>query len=109
LNLTNITMADAGTYSLIVSNALGSAASSGAVLTVIPAPSILSITLSQGVVAVTFSTVAGRTYQLQSAPDLISGNWTPVGRSFQATGGTATKTGAAVSNTQQFYRIELVR
>jgi len=109
LNLTNITMADAGTYSLIVSNALGSAASSGAVLTIIPAPSILSITLSQGDVTVAFSTVAGHTYQLQSAPDLISGNWTSFGRSFQATGSAATKSGAAVSNTQQFYRIELVR
>jgi hypothetical protein len=40
---------------------------------------------------------------------LISGNWTSFGRSFQATGSAATKSGAAVSNTQQFYRIELVR
>ena len=109
LSLTNITMANAGTYTLIVSNALGSVASAGAVLTVIPAPAFLTIAFSQTTVTFVFSTVAGRTYQLQSAPDLTSGNWANSGRPFQAAGSTTTMAVVVPPDAQQFYRVELVR
>jgi uncharacterized repeat protein (TIGR03803 family) len=109
LSLTNITMANAGTYTLIVSNALGSITSSGAVLTVIPAPVFQSIMLDHiGGVTFIISTVGGHTYQLQSAPDLTSGNWANIGSAFQPAR-TFWISGAAISNSQQFYRVELVR
>ena len=109
LNFTNVTMANAGTYSLIVSNALGSVTSAGAVLTVIPPPSFQSITLTPGSVTFVLNTVATHVYQLQSAPDLISGNWTNVNRPFRAAGSTATASDAVSSNTQRFYRLEYLR
>jgi uncharacterized repeat protein (TIGR03803 family) len=109
LNFTNVTMANAGTYSLIVSNALNSVISSPAVLTVIPAPAFQSVTLSQGTVTFVLSTVASHVYQLQSAPDVTSGNWTNVHSAFRATGSTATNSDAVITNTQRFYRLEFVR
>jgi uncharacterized repeat protein (TIGR03803 family) len=108
LNFTNVTMANAGTYTLIVSNALGSVTSPGAALIVIAAPAFQSITLGQGSVTFVLSTVARHVYQLQSASDLISGNWSNVNKAFLAAGSTATSSDM-VTNTQRFYRLEYVR
>jgi uncharacterized repeat protein (TIGR03803 family) len=47
LTLTNVTDADAGTYSVVVSNALGKVTSAGAILTVIDPPLIKQQPLSQ--------------------------------------------------------------
>ncbi len=109
LNFTNVALANAGTYTLVVSNALGSVTSSAAVLTIIPAPDFLSITLNQGSVTFLLSTVASHVYQLQSAPDLTSGNWSNVHNAFRASGGTATNSDVVATNTQRFYRLEFVR
>ena len=49
LNREHVTLDDAGTYAVVVSNALGSATSSNALLTVLAAPSIVTHPLSQSV------------------------------------------------------------
>ena len=51
-----------------------------------------------------WSSVAGQTYQVQYATDLGAANWTNWGDPFTATNSTATFS-AAVTNTQQFYRV----
>jgi len=82
--------------------------SPGAALIVIAAPAFQSITLGQGSVTFVLSTVARHVYQLQSASDLISGNWSNVNKAFLAAGSTATSSDM-VTNTQRFYRLEYVR
>lgn len=67
LSLVAVTSADAATYTVVVSNAVGTATSSGAVLTVNTAPSITTQPSSQTVTAganVTFSVVATGTATL---------------------------------------------
>jgi hypothetical protein len=109
LNLNNITMAEAGTYSVTVSNAVGSAASQGAPLTVLPPPSFAGIAESNGSVTLTWSTVSGHTYQLQSATDLNPANWTNMGAAINATNATVTTPNVAGTNLQQFFRVLFVQ
>ena len=109
LTLSNVSMGNAGTYSLVISNSLNSAASAGAALTVIPGPAFQSVTADQGIITFVLSTVPPHVYQMQSAPDLTSGDWSNYNAPVQAAGNTVTMTGAVVTNSQRFYRIEFVR
>jgi len=69
------------------------------------APLIQAVSMSNGLVTVTWSAVAGRTYRLQSK-DLPTGtNWVDRPPEVSATGPTATVTNAVGSATQQFYRV----
>ena len=76
LTLANVTLADAGTYSVSVSNALGSAPSTGAHLTVVYPPAFLSTVQSNCTLTLTWSTMAGQQYRLQYKPALAATNWT---------------------------------
>jgi uncharacterized repeat protein (TIGR03803 family) len=109
LTISNVSMDNAGTYSLVISNSLNSVASAGAALSVIPGPAFQSVTASQGIITFVLSTVPAHVYQMQSAPDLTSGNWSNDNASVQAAGNTVTLTVAVVTNSQRFYRIEFVR
>ncbi len=109
LTIGNVTMANAGTYSLVISNSLNFAASAGAALGVIPGPAFQSVRVSQGVVTFVVSTVPTHVYQMQSAPDLTSGVWTNFNAPVRATGNSVTMTDAVVTNSQRYYRIEFVR
>ena len=73
-----------------------------------PAPVILSFGLSNRVVNVTWSSVAGATYGMQSNTNLMSTNWNNILPNVTATGTTTSQTNAVGSAPRLFYRIRLV-
>ncbi|MGA2751819.1 MAG: hypothetical protein ABSG59_23890, partial [Verrucomicrobiota bacterium] len=72
------------------------------------APVIQSITVSNGVVTITWSAIAGRNYQLQCQDGALGTNWYDAPPDLQATGSTATCTNAPGAVTQRFYRVYLM-
>jgi uncharacterized repeat protein (TIGR03803 family) len=105
LNLANLTAAGAGTYSVIVSNAMGSVTSQGALLTVIPAPAFQTIQQHNGAVTLVWTTVPGHSYQLQYATDLSRPDWTNFGAGITAAAATLASPDVVGTNTQRFYRV----
>jgi hypothetical protein len=75
---------------------------------VIPPPVIKSITVSNGIAVVTWSSVSNGIYRFQYIVDLGGTNWTDVLPDVQATGSTTMTTNATGNATQQFYRILVV-
>jgi hypothetical protein len=59
-----------------------------------------------GTIAVTWSSVPGKTYRLQARPSLTEGSWQDVGDEITATGATTSTTHTASG--QHFYRARLV-
>jgi uncharacterized repeat protein (TIGR03803 family) len=108
LTLSHVTGANAGAYSVIVSNALGSVTSATAQLTVIPAPAFQSVHQTNGTVTLTCSAYTGQKYQLQFTPTLASTNWTNLGPVLTAGSTVLTTSDAIDANTQRFYRLVLL-
>jgi hypothetical protein len=106
--LVSVTNTDAGTYSVVVSNVFGTVTSSNAVLTVIPQPMIQSVGVTNQVLGLTWSAVAGQSYQVQYKDDLRTTNWTALVPDILAGGLTATETNSITNSPQRFYRIMLV-
>ena len=73
-----------------------------------PAPVIQSVSVSNGVVTLTWSAVADRKYRLQSKDGTGSTNWNDVPPEVTATGPTASTTDTSGSQAQRLYRIYLV-
>lgn len=107
LTLANVSLADAGNYSVQVSNALGSVTSSAALLTVVYPPVFLSAVSSNCILSLAWSATAGQSYRLESKPSLASTDWTPMGSSITATGSVVTVSDNLCTNAQKFYRVVL--
>jgi hypothetical protein len=75
---------------------------------IIPPPAIESLTLSNGVVTVTWCCLSNCNYRLQYSGDLGGNQWTDVVPDVQATGPTAKATNAVGPSTQRFYRVLLM-
>jgi uncharacterized repeat protein (TIGR03803 family) len=105
LTLTNVTFGDVGTYSVVVSNALGNATSDGALLTILFPPQFQTATKSNTSLALTWTTVQGQRYQLQYKADLNAANWVNLGSQRTATNATITVSDPIGSNAQRFYRV----
>ncbi len=103
-SLASISNGDTGTYRVVVSNQFGNPASSNATLTVLPQIVIQSVTLSNGIAFITWSSFNGQDYQLQSDADLTTTNWTNVSGVIHATGTNTTATNAT-SGLQQYFRV----
>jgi uncharacterized repeat protein (TIGR03803 family) len=71
-------------------------------------PKVQSPTSTNGSVLLTWSSVAGQTYQLQFNSDLSSTNWTNLGTSTLATNGTMSASDAVGTDLQRFYRVVLL-
>lgn len=109
LTLTNVQAAQAGNYTVVVTNSVSSATSAPASLTVIPPSVNLSVAPGTGMTAQGFSfqlTVSpGSTYVIWASSDLQ--NWTPIATNL-ATTGTAVFTDPAAANfSQRVYRAVL--
>ncbi len=107
LSLANVSLADAGTYSVIVSNALGSVTSAGALLTVVYPPVFLSAVKSNCTLTLTWSALAGQKYRLQYNSNLAATNWTYLGSLVTATGNLVIASDNVCTNAQRFYRVVL--
>ena len=62
---------------------------------------------SSGAVQVTWSSVAGKKYQVTFSPDLVTGTFSPVSSTITATAATTTYS-VQPSTTKGFYRVEIV-
>jgi hypothetical protein len=73
-----------------------------------PAPVLAPATLTNGTLTLTWSTVAGATYQAQYSGSLAPAQWNNLGSSITATNSSATTTDTPAPNTQRFYRVVLM-
>jgi uncharacterized repeat protein (TIGR03803 family) len=106
LNFTNVTAANAGTYSVVVSNTLGSVTSATASLTVVGTPVITSAQRAGNTVTLTWTTTVGQRYRLQYKTSLAATSWSSVGSFVLANGTTLTGSDTAASPPQRFYRVQ---
>ncbi len=107
LVLTSASFADAGTYSVTVTNVLGSAASTGALLKVVPPPAFQAVGLTNGSLALSWSAAVGQKYRLQYKPSLTASNWLNLGNLLTASSTVMTATDPIGTNAQRFYRVVL--
>jgi uncharacterized repeat protein (TIGR03803 family) len=109
LTITDTSSTNAGTYSVTISNTLGSVTSTGATLTVLPLaqPAFTSVTQKNTtVIVLKWSAVSGLTYQLQSSSDLQ--NWTDLHNPITASSSTVSTTDAMLPGSSRYYRVVLV-
>jgi uncharacterized repeat protein (TIGR03803 family) len=107
LHVANASLTDAGTYSVIVSNALGSATSAGARVAVVYPPVFLSAVRSNCTLTLTWSAVPGQRYRLQSNPTLAASDWTFQGGFITANSSVTTASDNVCTNARKFYRVIL--
>src|SRR5208283_4265746 len=75
----------------------------------LPAPVLQSVTLTGGIITLTWSAMANRSYQVQSASNLNHPNWANVGAALTAPGALGTASEPIGSTAaQQFYRVILL-
>lgn len=107
LGLANVSLADAASYTVSVSNALGSVTSATARLTVVHPPVFLSAVRSNCTLALTYSTMPGQRYRLQCQADATGTNWSYLGSSIFPTSNSVTAYDNACTNLRRFYRVVL--
>jgi len=88
----------------------GSQGNAGTVFRLTIVPEFLSVSVTNGVLSLTWSTEAGGTYQLEynDHSDLNSSNWVNLGTPVVATGATRSFTDANTTPNQKFYRVLLL-
>jgi uncharacterized repeat protein (TIGR03803 family) len=107
LSLVNVSAADAGTYSVLVSNTLGSVISAPAHLTVVFPPVFLSAVRSNCMLNLTWSAIVGQMYRLQYKSSVAATNWNYLGGLSIATSNTVTAYDNSCTNSQKIYRVVL--
>jgi hypothetical protein len=77
----------------------------------VPPPPILidSITVTDGVATITWSTAIGYTYRLQYKDNVADAAWMDLPADVPGAGPSATLTNVVTGSTQRFYRVRLVR
>jgi hypothetical protein len=105
LSLTNVSFESAGNYIVTVTNSSGASISSMATLTVV-APPCLSLGPSKpGTVQWNANSIAGLTYIVQTASNLINPNWVSLATNIIGNDGSITFQTNAVGLQSQFYRV----
>jgi uncharacterized repeat protein (TIGR03803 family) len=106
LSLTNISPADAGSYSVVITNYIGSVTSSVATLKVVFAPAVRKLTKSGNSSVVTFTSIPGQRYRLQYNTNLLSSAWFNTGGlNTTATTNTLSLTDSTATSKLRFYRV----
>ena len=88
--------------------AIGNRPAKGAETTV-PAPKILSVTISNDIATISWTAISGNTYRLQYQDAAVGTNWTDAKPDILATDSTASATDDIRNTPQRFYRILLVQ
>jgi hypothetical protein len=78
-----------------------------AVIVVVECPRIENIAITNEVVAVTWTSIPGQTYRLQTASDPALATWEDLGADIVASGGVTTQTNAVSGAGAGFYRVRL--
>ncbi len=106
LTLPNVQVSSAGTFSVVITNALGTTVSPNATLTVLPAPSpSIAIKLSGPGVSVSFTSEPGSNYVLEYKNSLDDSTWTPLSPPLPATGGAMVLQDTNVLAGSRYYRL----
>jgi hypothetical protein len=105
LSLSNVQPSQAGPYSAIVTNVVGSVTSSVAQLTVLVTPRISKITLAGATVSFSSSSVQGRNYILEYKDTLDSPAWISLLPSVAGTGVVLDFQDTNAVSASRFYRI----
>ena len=105
LNLTNVSMADAGYYIVTITNLSGAAISSFATLTVAAPPNLNLEAALPGTSQLSANSITGLTYVVQTATNLINPIWVPIATNNTGTGGGIHFQTNAVETQLQFYRL----
>lgn len=104
--LTDVTPANSGNYSVIVSSPYGSVTSSVISLTVNwRLPYLSALTVTNGTFNFSWSAVSNLNYQVQYSTNLSSTNWVNLGSPLTTTGSQLSACEIINSNEQCFYRI----
>lgn len=107
LTLSNVTAANSGTYTLLVTNYWGTTVSSNAVLTVQsptpPAP-VLQASAASGNFLISFPSVVSQGYTIEYVTNITDTNWTEL-TNFIAGDTNATATDSISASPQRFYRV----
>ena len=77
-------------------------------VTSIPKPEFLSVTRTTNTMGLTWSTMSGLVYQVQSSARMNPTNWSNVGGTLTAAGSTLSASNVFGVATQRFYRVLLV-
>jgi Immunoglobulin domain len=109
LILTNVQTANAGSYTVTISNAAGSVVSAPATLTLATAPVIQPVTLTGGVLELNFAAQAGHNYLLQFVGSLPATNWQTLTNISAPAFATNVLVLDPVSSSQRFYRLEALQ
>lgn len=102
-------LVQAGDGSFYGTTYLGGPNGGGTVFRLMVVPTFQAVTLANGMLSLTWSTEAGKMYQLQSSSDLSSSPWTNLGGAATANGATLSVTEAITNGAQRFYRVMLAR
>jgi hypothetical protein len=77
-------------------------------VTVFSRPAIASITFSNSLVTINWTSIPGQSYRVQYLDNLTATNWTPLAPDISATGSTATATDPAMLASRRFYRLMVI-
>jgi hypothetical protein len=105
LSLPGVSVADAGSYDVIVSNAYGTATSAAAGLAVREPLIIRSFTLTNGSAFLTWPAIPGLSYGLQFKDSLTDAAWQNSAPASQAQSTNASATNALGQSSQRLFRV----
>lgn len=106
LTLTNVQAAQAGGYSVVVTNAAGAITSAVATLTVLVPPTISTMLVSGGgTVAFTLESVQGLNYLMEYRDALDTAPWTALPPAVPGNGGVLTLRETNATSASRYYRV----
>jgi hypothetical protein len=106
LTLTGVTNGNAGSYSVAITNSIGAATSSVAVVAIALPPSVTVGPASPGQLQLSANTLTGLTYVVQMATNLVAPVWIPVLTNGTGSSGTINFLTNTTAGLNTFYQIK---
>ncbi len=106
LSLTDVQAVNAGSYSVTVTNIMGMAISTPAILSLAPLPAILAAKPVAGNLNLSFPIVARHNYAVQFRDSLLAGGWLGL-TNFNASTSANAVMSDTLSASQRFYRLQV--